>query len=50
LHCSPNRKRAALRGVTGSSSGTRFLKSRGADGRENSLPGLAMTNYDPPPA
>src|SRR5262245_54100578 len=47
LHCSPSRKRAALSGVTGSTSGTFFLKSRGAGGLGNSLPGPVMLNYDP---
>src|SRR5438445_478791 len=48
LHCSPKRKRAALAGVTGSSSGTVFLKSRGASGREKSLPGAVILKYDLP--
>src|ERR1044072_3781966 len=47
LHCSPKRKRAALSGVIGSSSGTFFLKSRGAGDLENSLPGPVMLNYHP---
>src|SRR5207302_2058679 len=47
LHCSPNRKRTALCGVTGSSSGTFFLKSRGAGAFEKSLPGAVIMNYDP---
>src|SRR5213594_4182960 len=46
LHCSPKRKRTALCGVTGSSSGTFFLKSRGPTGLENSLPGPVILNYD----
>src|SRR5438309_3429448 len=47
LHCSPKRKSAALCGVTGSSSGTVFLKSRGRRGSENSLPGAVMLDYHP---
>src|SRR5262245_42257055 len=47
LHCSPKRKRAALCGVMGSSSGTFFLKSRGATGRGISLPGAVMMHYHP---
>src|SRR5262249_40859573 len=48
LHCSPNRKRAALCAVMGSSSGTFFLKRRGATGPRISLSGAIMMHYHPP--